>query len=51
MEMEFSSGNKAAQLEDITNNGEITARVVLTQTEYDVLVTKVATTEYIIVEE
>lgn len=50
-----SSGNYkelASQLNSLTNNGTITERVVLTQTEYDALViagTTVATTEYIIV--
>lgn len=40
-----------AELSNITSNGAITKRVILTQAEYDALDPKVATTEYIIVEE
>lgn len=36
-------------LASLTDTGTIDSRVVLTQTEYDALVTKSATTEYIIV--
>ena len=41
-----------ASLADLTDDGTITERVVLTQAEYDALVTAgttVATTEYVIV--
>lgn len=45
----IQAASNGSQLDNITDSGNISERVVLTQAEYDALDPKVATTEYIIV--